>query len=75
MAEPSTEGQAQPGEAALEVSDFANLLQKEFKPKSDKAKEAVETAVEGWYSQRSLRMPMLPLASRPLPPYSQKSPF
>ncbi|CAE6700387.1 type VI secretion system contractile sheath large subunit [Paraburkholderia domus] len=45
MAEPSTEGQAQPGEAALEVSDFANLLQKEFKPKSDKAKEAVEAAV------------------------------
>jgi type VI secretion system protein ImpC len=45
MAEPTTQGQAQPGETALEVSDFANLLQKEFKPKSDKAKEAVETAV------------------------------
>ncbi|MFL9900653.1 type VI secretion system contractile sheath large subunit [Paraburkholderia fungorum] len=45
MVEPTTQGQAQPGEAALEVSDFANLLQKEFKPKSDKAKEAVETAV------------------------------
>jgi type VI secretion system protein ImpC len=45
MAEPSTQGQAQPGEAALETSDFANLLQKEFKPKSEKAKEAVETAV------------------------------
>jgi len=45
MAEPTTQGQAQPGEAALEVSDFANLLQKEFKPKSEKAKEAVETAV------------------------------
>ncbi|MEW9585351.1 type VI secretion system contractile sheath large subunit [Paraburkholderia sp. DGU8] len=45
MAEPSTEGQAQPGEAGLETSDFANLLQKEFKPKSEKAKEAVETAV------------------------------
>ncbi|MBB5460083.1 type VI secretion system contractile sheath large subunit [Paraburkholderia sp. Cpub6] len=45
MAEPSTEGQAQPGEASLETSDFANLLQKEFKPKSEKAKEAVETAV------------------------------
>jgi type VI secretion system protein ImpC len=45
MAEPSIEGQAQPGEGAIEVSDFANLLQKEFKPKSDKAKEAVETAV------------------------------
>jgi type VI secretion system protein ImpC len=45
MAEPSTQGQAQPAEGALEVSDFANLLQKEFKPKSEKAKEAVETAV------------------------------
>ncbi|MBC8750274.1 type VI secretion system protein ImpC [Paraburkholderia sp. WC7.3g] len=45
MAEPSTQGQAQPGEAGLETSDFANLLQKEFKPKSEKAKEAVETAV------------------------------
>jgi type VI secretion system protein ImpC len=45
MAEPTTQGQAQPGDAAFEVSDFANLLQKEFKPKSDKAKEAVETAV------------------------------
>jgi type VI secretion system protein ImpC len=45
MAEPTTQGQAQPGETALEVSDFAKLLQKEFKPKSDKAKEAVETAV------------------------------
>ncbi|WOD20089.1 type VI secretion system contractile sheath large subunit [Paraburkholderia kirstenboschensis] len=45
MAEPTTQGQAQPRETALEVSDFANLLQKEFKPKSDKAKEAVETAV------------------------------
>ncbi len=29
----------------VETSDFAALLQKEFKPKSDKAKEAVETAV------------------------------
>ncbi|WP_118178760.1 type VI secretion system contractile sheath large subunit [Paraburkholderia phosphatilytica] len=45
MAEPGIQGQAQPGEGALEMSDFANLLQKEFKPKSDKAKEAVETAV------------------------------
>jgi type VI secretion system protein ImpC len=46
MAEPTPEGQAQqPTEGTLEISDFANLLQKEFKPKSDKAKEAVETAV------------------------------
>jgi len=30
---------------SLEVSDFGSLLQKEFKPQSDKAKESVETAV------------------------------
>ncbi|MGS0743821.1 type VI secretion system contractile sheath large subunit [Glaciimonas sp. GG7] len=29
----------------LEMSDFSSLLQKEFKPQSDKAKEAVENAV------------------------------
>ncbi|KVZ32063.1 EvpB family type VI secretion protein [Burkholderia ubonensis] len=45
MAEPTSEGQVQRGEGAIEVSDFADLLQKEFKPRSDKAKEAVETAV------------------------------
>ncbi|SAL76923.1 EvpB family type VI secretion protein [Caballeronia choica] len=45
MAEPTPQEQAQAGAAALETSDFANLLQKEFKPKTEKAKEAVETAV------------------------------
>ncbi|MEM5386210.1 type VI secretion system contractile sheath large subunit [Paraburkholderia phymatum] len=45
MAEPTPQEQTQQAEGALEVSDFANLLQKEFKPKSEKAKEAVETAV------------------------------
>jgi type VI secretion system protein ImpC len=29
----------------LEMSDFGSLLQKEFKPQSDKAKESVEVAV------------------------------
>jgi type VI secretion system protein ImpC len=29
----------------LDVSDFSSLLQKEFKPQSDKARDAVETAV------------------------------
>ena len=33
------------GTAAFDAGDFASLLQKEFKPKTDKAKEAVETAV------------------------------
>ncbi|MEC5408464.1 type VI secretion system contractile sheath large subunit [Paraburkholderia sp. MPAMCS5] len=45
MAEPGTEGQAQRDEAALGESDFAALLKQEFKPKSEKAQEAVETAV------------------------------
>jgi len=36
-----TEGQAQ----ALETSDLSTLLQKEFKPKTDQAREAVENAV------------------------------
>ncbi|MEX3931762.1 type VI secretion system contractile sheath large subunit [Paraburkholderia phymatum] len=45
MAEPNPQEQVQQAEGTLEMSDFANLLQKEFKPKSEKAKEAVETAV------------------------------
>jgi type VI secretion system protein ImpC len=37
--------QAQQVGGTLEMSEFGNLLQKEFKPQSDKAKEAVESAV------------------------------
>ena len=44
MSETSTE-QQQGAAGTLEMSDFGSLLQKEFKPQSDKAKEAVETAV------------------------------
>ena len=44
MAELQEQSQ-QGGGATLEMSDFGSLLQKEFKPQSDKAKEAVETAV------------------------------
>ncbi|NRR31433.1 type VI secretion system contractile sheath large subunit [Oxalobacteraceae bacterium] len=44
MSEASTE-QQQGATGTLEVSDFSSLLQKEFKPQSDKAKEAVENAV------------------------------
>ncbi len=42
--EKATEGVA--AEAQVEESDFAALLQKEFKPKSDRAKEEVESAVQ-----------------------------
>jgi type VI secretion system protein ImpC len=44
MAETQQEGQAAAG-ATIEANDFSALLQKEFKPKSDKATEAVESAV------------------------------
>jgi type VI secretion system protein ImpC len=46
MASPETltQGAAAGGEIA--VSDFSSLLQKEFKPKTDMAKEAVATAVQ-----------------------------
>jgi type VI secretion system protein ImpC len=37
--------QVQQESGTLEMSDFSSLLQKEFKPQSDKAKESVEVAV------------------------------
>ncbi|MDG4594277.1 MAG: type VI secretion system contractile sheath large subunit [Candidatus Contendobacter sp.] len=46
MAETSPSTQAQPEVQTLEASDFSSLLQREFKPKSDQAKEAVESAVK-----------------------------
>ena len=46
MAETSTETQAQAETSTLETSDFSSLLEKEFKPKSEHAKEAVENAVK-----------------------------
>ncbi|MBB5020145.1 type VI secretion system protein ImpC [Chitinivorax tropicus] len=45
MAESSTELQSGESAGTLEAGDFASLLQKEFKPKTDKAQEAVENAV------------------------------
>ena len=41
MNEPQQE-EAQGGGAAMEMSEFGSLLKQEFKPKSDKAKQAVE---------------------------------
>jgi type VI secretion system protein ImpC len=43
MSEALAQAQQEPG--TLEMSDFSSLLQKEFKPQSDKAKESVEVAV------------------------------
>ncbi len=45
MAEAETQGAAEEGATSFADSDFSSLLQKEFRPKSDQAKEAVEGAV------------------------------
>ena len=46
MAELEAEGQVGGLTGELQEDEFSALLQKEFKPKSDKAKEAVESAVK-----------------------------
>ena len=44
MADPKSEA-AQAGTEVVAVSEFDSLLKKEFKPKTDEAKDAVERAV------------------------------
>ena len=46
MAKTETSVEAQAGETALEASEFASLLSKEIRPKSDQAREEVEDAVQ-----------------------------
>jgi len=46
MAETDVKTEGAKAEGVIEVSEFSSLLQKEFKPKSDQAREAVETAVK-----------------------------
>src|SRR5512140_1308864 len=45
MADPKSQLHAQPEGGTVEVTDFDSLLRKEFKPKTDEAKDAVERAV------------------------------
>src|SRR5687768_6644276 len=45
MAEPNSQQISQPTTGTVEASEFDSLLRKEFKPKTDEAKEAVERAV------------------------------
>ena len=45
MADPKSQLDAQAEGGTVEVSEFASLLNKEFKPKTDEAKEPVEQAV------------------------------
>jgi type VI secretion system protein ImpC len=46
MSEGEVQAQPQAAAGTTEVSEFESLLQKEFKPKSDHAKEAVQAAVK-----------------------------
>ena len=46
MAEQDLQTEAAGGASAFGSSEFASLLQKEFRPKSDQAKTAVESAVK-----------------------------
>ena len=49
MAEEQKKTQARQAEAAaIELSEFETLLKKEFKPKSDRQKEAITSAVQTW---------------------------
>src|ERR1700687_1308079 len=45
MADPKSQRDPQPEVGTVEVTEFDSLLRKEFKPKTDEAKEAVERAV------------------------------
>src|SRR5580765_382968 len=45
MADPKTQQESTSSIGAVETADFDSLLRKEFKPKTDEAKEAVERAV------------------------------
>src|SRR5210317_2193097 len=45
MADKQTEQEVQEG-SGLEASEFESLLQKEFRPKSERSKQAVEAAVQ-----------------------------
>ncbi len=46
MSDANLEKQAAAGGATVELGEFQSLLTKEFKPKNDRAKEAIETAVQ-----------------------------
>jgi type VI secretion system protein ImpC len=46
MADEQAAAVEQQEQTTIEIDEFSSLLKKEFKPKSDRAKEAVETAVQ-----------------------------
>jgi len=59
MPDPKEEKQAQAEGKTLEVSEFTSLLGKQFKPKSERAKEAVATAVQTLAEQALAQTPII----------------
>ncbi len=56
MANPNPQSQSAQGATTFEAApEFAALLKKEFKPKSDRATQAIEAAVKT-LSQRALKV-------------------
>ena len=51
MADPKTQPETSPAAATIEESEFSRLLDKNFKPKSDEAKEAIDRAVQSLAAQ------------------------
>ena len=60
MAEsPATQGEAAPVTAAEEINEFESLLNRQFKPKTDSAREAVQTAVKTLAEQALARTSLI----------------
>jgi type VI secretion system protein ImpC len=59
MADPKAESAGQAGAAVTEVSEFSALLDREFKPKSDRAQEAVASAVKTLAEQALAQTPII----------------
>ena len=60
MAEASTQAQAAPAGATAEVGEFDKLLTKEFKPKTDKALEAIKAGVQTLAEQALAGVSLVP---------------
>ena len=59
MADPKVQSEAQTGTTVTEVSEFSALLDREFKPKSDRAQEAVASAVRTLAEQALAQTPII----------------
>ncbi len=59
MADPKAQSEGQAGAAVTEVSEFSALLDREFKPKSDRAQEAVAGAVRTLAEQALAQTPII----------------